>query len=172
MKFTPRKIAIIVVIAIVALFVLTLGSSTVYTVAESEQAIITTFGRYTKTNGAGLHVKLPWPIQSVTTLPVNLTQKIELGYIENLDGTFSNVPDESNMITGDMNIVNIDFFVEWKISDPYKYLFVTDNPKLILKNMIQAPSVPSSAQETLTMSSPPARSRSRPTSKSSSPRAS
>jgi len=137
MILSPRKIAFFVVIALVALFVLTLGSSTVYTVAESEQAVITTFGRYTKTSSAGLHAKLPWPIQSVTILPVNLTQKIELGYVENNDGTFTTVRDESNMITGDMNIVNIDFFVEWKISDPYKYLFVTDNPKLILKNMIQ-----------------------------------
>jgi membrane protease subunit HflK len=138
MKSSSRKIALIIVVAIVAALVLTLGSSAVYTVAESEQAIITTFGRYTRTSGAGLHTKLPWPIQSVTILPVNLTQKIELGYLENPDGTYTSIPEESNMITGDMNIVNIDFFVEWKISDPFKYLFITDNPNLILKNQIQS----------------------------------
>ena len=44
---------------------------------------------------------------------------------------------ESMMITGDMNIVNIDFFVEWKISDPVKYLFTTENPTAVLKNMLQ-----------------------------------
>ena len=137
MKPSPRQIAILVVVVVVILVVMIFGSSTVFTVAESEQAVITTFGRYTRTASAGLNAKLPWPIQSVTILPVNLTQKIELGYIQNQDGSYSAVPDESNMITGDMNIVNIDFFVEWKISDPYKYLFVTDNPTLILKNMIQ-----------------------------------
>lgn len=137
MKASPRQIAIITTVAVIVLFALLFGSSTVYTVAESEQAVITTFGRYTSTKGAGLNLKLPWPIQSVTILPVNLTQKIELGYIQNDDGSYSSVREESNMITGDMNIVNIDFFVEWKISDPYKYLFTTDNPDRILKNMIQ-----------------------------------
>ena len=137
MKLSPRQIVVIAGVALIVLLALVFGSSTIYTVSESEQAVITTFGRYTSTKGAGLNIKLPWPIQSVTILPVNLTQKIELGYVQNEDGSYTSVPDESTMITGDMNIVNIDFFVEWKISDPYKYLFVTDNPDLILKNMIQ-----------------------------------
>ncbi len=137
MKYSPKQVAVLITVAGIVLLAVLFGSSTVYTVAESEQAVITTFGRYTSTKGAGLNIKLPWPIQSATILPVNLTQKIELGYILNEDGSYSSVPDESNMITGDMNIVNIDFFVEWKISDPYKYLFVTDNPDMILKNMIQ-----------------------------------
>lgn len=138
MKITPRRIGFLIVLAVVLLIVLIIGGTSVFTVKESEQAIITTFGRYTRTVGAGLNAKLPWPIQSVSILPVNLTQKIELGYVQNRDGTYTSIPEESNMITGDMNIVNIDFFVEWKISDPYKYLFATDNPTLILKNMIQS----------------------------------
>ncbi|MDD2533835.1 MAG: FtsH protease activity modulator HflK [Eubacteriales bacterium] len=137
MKLTPKQMATLIVVVVAILAVITFGSSTVFTVAESEQAVITTFGKYTRTEGAGLNIKLPWPIQSVTILPVNLTQKIELGYFQNEDSTYTSVPEESNMITGDMNIVNIDFFVEWKISDPYKYLYTTNNPDLILKNMIQ-----------------------------------
>ncbi len=134
---TVRLIRLISAIVVVALLIL-VGQSCIFTVKESEQAVIMTFGRYTKTVDAGLHGKMPWPIQSVTVLPVNLTQKIELGYGSGSDGQYYSIPEESMMITGDMNIVNIDFFVEWKISDPVKYLFTTENPTEVLKNMIQS----------------------------------
>ena len=138
MPISPKMLVRIVIAAVVIILLVSVGTSSVYTVGESEQGVVTTFGRYTKTVDAGLNVKMPWPLQSVTILPVNLTQKIELGYREQSDGQFITVPEESNMITGDMNIVNIDFFVEWKISDPVKYLYTTENPDAILKNMIQS----------------------------------
>lgn len=125
--------AIVIIILLIALV-----SSSVYTVKETEQAVITTFGKYTKTAQAGLQFKLPWPIQSVTLLPVNMTQKIELGYYSDNAGNYYSIPEESMMITGDMNIVSIDFFVEWKISDPVKYLFTAENPNGVLKNMLQS----------------------------------
>ncbi len=132
-----RLIRIISGIAVLAVLVIGIASS-FYQVSESEQAVITTFGRYTKTTEAGLHFKLPWPVQKSYVVPVNLTQKIELGYGEYADGEYYSIPEESMMITGDMNIVNIDFFIEWKISDPYKFLFVADHPELILKNIVQS----------------------------------
>ncbi len=54
------------------------------------------------------------------------------------DGSTVTNEDESTMITGDENIVNVDFFVEYKISDPVKYLFSSNNPELILRNLIQS----------------------------------
>lgn len=136
-KETVRLIRLIS-LAVVVVLVIIFGKSAYFTVKESEQAVITTFGKYTKTASAGLHGKLPWPIQSAIILPVNLTQKIELGYGSSGDGEYYSIPEESTMITGDVNIVNIDFFVEWKISDPVKYLYATENPNTILKNMIQS----------------------------------
>lgn len=138
MPLSQKTIIRIIAGAAALLLLAIIGFSSVFTVGESEQAVITTFGKYTKTVDAGLNVKLPWPIQNVRILPVNLTQKIELGYREQGERQYVTVPEESNMITGDMNIVNIDFFVEWKISDPFKYLFVTENPNAILRNMIQS----------------------------------
>jgi membrane protease subunit HflK len=138
MPISTKTIVKIAVGAVVLIILAGIGFSSVFSIGESQQGVITTFGKYTKTVDAGLNVKLPWPIQSVRILPVNLTQKIELGYREQSNGEYVTVPEESNMITGDMNIVNIDFFVEWKISDPYKYLFVTENPDAILRNMIQS----------------------------------
>ena len=127
---------LLVFLPILVAFILT--RMAMFSVAESDQAVITTFGRFTKTVDAGLHFKLPWPIQRAYHLPVNRTQKIEIGYWQQPDGTYVSDEEDSMMITGDMNIVNIDFFVEWKISDPVRYLFATENPELILRNMIQA----------------------------------
>lgn len=132
-----RTIRLVGVVAVIILLII-LGQSSVFSVKESEQAVITTFGRYTKTVQAGLQFKLPWPIQSATVLPVNMTQKIELGYYSDSSGEYYNIPEESMMITNDLNIVNIDFFVEWKISDPFKYLFATEDPDGVLKNMLQS----------------------------------
>lgn len=134
---TVRLIRLVGLIVLIILLI-SVGRSSFFSVSESEQAVITTFGKYTKTVDAGLHGKLPWPIQSVIILPVNLTQKIELGYGSTSSGQYYSIPEESTMITGDLNIVNIDFFVEWKISDPFRYLFETDNPNVILKNMLQS----------------------------------
>ena len=108
-----RTIRLIGAIVIIILLIV-LVSSSVYTVKETEQAVITTFGKYTKTAQAGLQFKLPWPIQSVTLLPVNMTQKIELGYYSDNAGNYYSIPEESMMITGDMNIVSIDFLLSGK----------------------------------------------------------
>ena len=125
-------------LAVILIAVLWISATSFYTVAESEQAVVTTFGRYTNTVGAGLNWKLPYPIQKATILPVNRTQRLELGYHQNPDGSYSSDEEDSLMITGDLNVVNIDFFVEWKISDPVAYLFNSEEPDSILRSMLQS----------------------------------
>jgi membrane protease subunit HflK len=113
-----------------------------YTVEETEQAVVTTLGKVTSVESAGLHFKLPYPIQGVTKVAVNRTQKLQIGYVsENESQGYSDttsVEDEAKMITGDFNIVNIDFFIEWKISDPEKFLYNADEPSKILKMIAQS----------------------------------
>ena len=118
--------------------VLVLGAMTCfYTVDDKQQAVVTTFGKVTDVTDAGVHFMLPFGIQQVRKVDVNVYQKIELGYSS--DGNYYNVNDnESTMITGDYNIVNVDFFVEYKISDPVQYLYSSNNPELILRNLIQS----------------------------------
>jgi len=118
--------------------VLVLGAMTCfYTVDDKQQAVVTTFGRVTDVTDAGVHFMLPFGIQQVRKVDVNVYQKIELGYSS--DGANYNVNEnESAMITGDYNIVNVDFFVEYKISDPVQYLYSSNNPELILRNLIQS----------------------------------
>ena len=116
--------------------VLVLGGMTCfYTVDDKQQAVVTTFGKVTDVTDAGVHFMLPFGIQQVKKVDVNVYQKIELGYSS--DGKNVNA-NESAMITGDYNIANVDFFVEYKISDPVQYLYSSNKPELILRNLIQS----------------------------------
>ena len=126
-------------VILIALVVLIGISSCFYTVDDKQQAVVTTFGRVTDVTDAGVHFKLPFGIQQVEKVDVNVYQKIELGYRTGATGeSLTVVEEESTMITGDYNIVNVDFFVEYKISDPVRYLYASDDPALILKNLIQS----------------------------------
>jgi len=128
------RTALVVVLAVLLL----LGAGTCfYTVDDKQQAVVTTFGKVTDICDAGVHFKLPFGIQQVQKVDVNVYQKIELGYSST--GDVYTVNDrESAMITGDYNIVNVDFFVEYKISDPVQYLYSSNQPELILRNLIQS----------------------------------
>ncbi len=125
-------------IAAVVLVVLAASLSCFYTVNDKQQAVVTTFGRVSEITGAGVHFKLPFGIQKVQKVDVNVYQKIELGYSSEKDGSYAVNTRESTMITGDYNIVNVDFFVEYKISDPVQYLYSSNDPELILRNLIQS----------------------------------
>lgn len=134
-----KKIRLWVIIAIVALLIISVGATSWYTVDEKQQAVVTTFGKVSDTTDAGFHLKLPFGIQRVEKVDVNVYQKIELGYRTGASSTnFDTIEKESKMITGDYNIVNVDFFIEYKISDPVKYLYNSQKPVEILKNLIQS----------------------------------
>lgn len=126
-----------VILGIIIFVLVTIGSTSFFTVDEQQQAVVTTFGKVTTIKDAGFHLKLPFGIQKVQYVDVNVYQKMRIGYtIE--DGKEVFVPSESKMITGDYNIVNIDFYIEYKITDPVKYLYKVSDPDLVLRNMLQA----------------------------------
>ena len=134
-----KKLKNILVIGFVALLVVIAVSTCFYTVDDKQQAVVTTFGKVTDVTDAGVHFKLPFGIQQARKVDVNVYQKFELGYTS--DGSeegYTVNPEESTMITGDYNIVNIDFFVEYKVSDPVAYLFSSTYPEEILRNLIQS----------------------------------
>ena len=133
-----KKLRNIIIAAAVILALVILGGTCFYTVDDKQQAVVTTFGKVTGVTDAGVHFKLPLGIQQVEKVDVNVYQKFELGYKSDADGSYQVKTDESSMITGDYNIVNIDFFVEYKVSDPVKYLFASTNPEEILRNLIQS----------------------------------
>ena len=113
--------------------------SSIYSVSEQEQAVITQFGKVVGVEGAGLHFKLPF-IQESTRVNTT-TQGMPIGSEES--GT--NDPNEdlsdygdSMMITKDFNFVNIDFYLEYKVVNPEVYLFNTDEPLDTLRNLTKA----------------------------------
>ncbi len=133
-----KKVQKIAIIAVVALVLVVGVLTSFYTVDDKQQAVVTTFGQVSGITGPGLHFKAPFGVQQVYKVDVNVYQKIELGYTTMENGTTVTNTSESMMITGDYNIVNVDFFVEFKISDPVKYLFSSNDPELILRNLIQS----------------------------------
>ena len=134
----PKKLARWILIGALTLVLLIGVLGSFYTVDDKQQAVVTTFGAVTDITQPGLHFKLPFGIQKVYKVDVNVYQKIELGYRTEETGVVISLPGESTMITGDYNIVNVDFFVEYKISDPVKYLYSSNDPELILRNLIQS----------------------------------
>ena len=129
-----KKLGTTIIIAVLAIAIGMAAMTCFYTVDDKQQAVVTTFGKVTDVTDAGVHFKLPFGIQEVEKVDVNVYQKIELGYSS--DGGINAT--ESAMITGDYNIVNVDFFVEYKISDPVAYLYSSNDPEMILKNLIQS----------------------------------
>ena len=127
-----RTIGRIVKIVIAVLVVLVLSFNCYYTIGEQEQAVVTTFGNPTSVSTPGLHFKIPF-IQKVTKVDTTI-KGIAIGY--DINTNFSK-EDESLMITSDYNFVNVDFFLEYKVSDPIKALYASENPVMILKNIAQ-----------------------------------
>ena len=129
-KLVRWGVPIIAVILLISLF-----STAFYTVSDKEVAVVTTFGEVTSVKSAGIHFKLPFGVQKAYHVGVNEIKSLEIGYRSD---TNASITDESMMITGDFNIVNIDFFVEYRISDPVKYLFGANDPESMLKMLIQS----------------------------------
>ncbi|MGD6816825.1 FtsH protease activity modulator HflK [Metabacillus sp. 84] len=129
--YTLTGLAAAVVIAIILAF------TTWFTVDESDQAVIITLGEVQNTvTESGLHVKWPWPVQRVEKLSKE-TFSLQFGY-EEKDGDVKDFPAETKMITGDENIVLADMVVQWKISDPEKFLFSSEKPEEILYDSTSA----------------------------------
>ena len=136
--FDGKKFGKFLLGGLIAVLVLVCVLTCFYTVDDKQQAVVTTFGKVTDITDPGLHFKLPFGIQQVQKVDVNVYQKIELGYVSNGTAPEAFKTDESTMITGDYNIVNVDFFVEYKIADPVQFLYSSNNPELILRNLIQS----------------------------------
>ncbi|MFS0822439.1 FtsH protease activity modulator HflK [Bacillus sp. 1P02SD] len=132
-----KRIYTIVGLSVLVLILGVIGFTSWYTVDESEQAIILTFGKADEgITEPGLHFKMPWPIQDVEKLP-KTTYSLQFGYNQK-DGEITDVPKDTKMITGDENIVLADMVVQWQITDPSKFLFNSADPEQILYNATSA----------------------------------
>jgi len=121
----------VLLVAVILLMILVFGS--IYTIKEQEQAVVITFGQAKTVNTAGLHFKIPI-IQQVQKVDTTI-KGFSIGFDQE---TNEKIQTESMMITKDFNFVNVDFFVEYKVSDPVKALYASEEPVIILKNIAQS----------------------------------
>lgn len=127
------KIAKIIKWCLIGLFVVVTIFNSMYQVSETETAVITTFGKAQEVSGKGLKFKIPY-IQHVKKVDTTV-QGFTIGYSVNEDGAFSEVDSESIMITSDYNFIDIDYYISYEIKDPIKYLYSSEEPETILKNI-------------------------------------
>lgn len=118
-------------LAVILLAVVLSGSF--YTINEQEQAVLTTFGSARAVTDSGLHFKIPF-VQKVQKVNTTING-FSIGYDME---TNEPIAEEAVMITSDYNFVNVDFFVEYKVSDPVKAVYASRQPVLILKNIAQS----------------------------------
>ncbi len=126
----------IIIGLIILLIVWTLSG--LYRVLPDEQGVVLRFGKFVKTTQPGLNYHLPFPIENVLTPKVTKVNRMDIGFRSERDSGFSSggvadVPEESLMLTGDENIVNIDFSVFWVIKDAGNFLFKIQDPEGTVK---------------------------------------
>jgi membrane protease subunit HflK len=113
------------VLALVVFLLVGWAATGVFIVNPGEQGVVLQFGRVVNTTGPGLNYRIPWPIQQVRVVNVEAIQRLEVGFRSTAKqpGAVRPVPVESLMLTGDENIVDAQLIVQYRISDPIKFLF-------------------------------------------------
>jgi modulator of FtsH protease HflK len=114
--------------AVLAVVVLWLLFTTMHRIAPEENGVVTRFGRYSSTLGPGVSFTLPWPIDRVQKVDVENIREINLG----------SASEETLMLTGDQNIIDIAYQVRWKISDPELFLFELAQPEETIKQVAES----------------------------------
>ena len=113
-----------------------------YTVKEGELGVELLLGQPVAVSTSGLNYNLPYPVGRAETVNVDQIRDVTIGSREfsNQRGSVSkrDVPEESLMLTGDENIIDVDFKVQWNIKDPQAYLFNVDNPEIAVKQVVES----------------------------------
>jgi len=138
LRFAPLIVILVVVALIVA------ATTSYYTVEPEEEAVVLRLGKYSEIAGPGLHFKMPFGIDRAIKLPTQQVLQEEFGF-RTLDTrgartsySESGYEDESLMLTGDLNVADVEWVVQFQISDPRKFLFNTRDPIRNIRDSSQA----------------------------------
>lgn len=132
--------------SLVVLLLIVLGvwlASGIYFVGAFEQGIVLRFGRFVARTPPGINYHLPWPIETAYTLDVTRQRQINIGYrtpADNEDNSANteDLPAEADMLTGDENIIDINFTVFWVVKDAGDYLFKVEDPDATIKAVAES----------------------------------
>jgi len=130
MKFNPQKTGKIspnmIILVIVGILVIILLSTSVFIVDQTSQAVITRFGKFTGIREPGLHFKLPFGIDRNYTVKVKKVETEEFGFRTTRSGNlpaYASQSTESVMLTGDLNIVDVEWIIQYRVTDPKAWVF-------------------------------------------------
>lgn len=146
--FNKNQIVFSIIGFLFVLFLM-IVNSLFFTIDTQEEGVILRFGKYHRTVGPGLHFKLPnlgsfLPIEEVIKVPVTVKQKLEFGFktvkagIRSQYRRSSNYSNESTMLTGDLNVAEVEYIIQYRISDAKKFLFNVRNVKNNLYDLANA----------------------------------
>ena len=132
-----------IAIALAAIVILAAAATSFFSVDQTEDAVVTRFGRYVRTVGPGLQLKLPFGIEKNHNVETNVVKTMTFGY-RATDPTGTSLTrarafeDESMMLTGDLNIVDVEWIVQYRISDPAAYLFSVQEKEKTIRDISQS----------------------------------
>jgi membrane protease subunit HflK len=128
---------------LLAVLIVAGGYASVYTVAPEETGVIQRFGRYVRVTGPGLHFKLPFGIERVSKVKTGRNFQMEFGYRTVEAGVRSRFTErgfkeESLMLSGDLNVVDLQWTVQYKIGDPKDFLFQVKDVDSAIRDMSES----------------------------------
>ncbi|AFU74479.1 lambda CII stability-governing protein [Borreliella afzelii HLJ01] len=128
---------LIIIITLILILIIVIAN--VFIVGPSEEAIVLRLGKLSRTLDSGIHLKIPL-IEEKFIVPVKIVQEIKFGFIISPNDTRenNNTSDESMIITGDLNIINIEWLVQYKIRDPYSFKFKVEDPETTIKDIAKS----------------------------------
>lgn len=131
-----------VILILIALIAVALAATSMFKVDDTEEAVITRFGKYHKTVGAGLHFMLPFGIEKNYNVPIREVRTEQFGFQTVKAGQTNqyknNITKESTMLTGDLNIVDVEWVIQYRISDPVAWLFNVQETKQTIRDISQS----------------------------------
>jgi membrane protease subunit HflK len=137
-NISPKLVIWIIVAIVLVMLVL----SSFFVVDQTEQAVVLRLGKYNRTVGPGLQTKIPLGIEASYNVPTQVVQTMTFGYrtTTNASPFFGNTDytNESLMLTGDLNIIDVQWIVQYKIEDPVKWMFNVESRETTIRDISQS----------------------------------
>lgn len=141
-RVTPTRVIVVAIVVLVAAVAVT----SIYEVDQTEQAVVMRFGNYVRTEGPGLQTKLPFGIEENYNVPVQQVQTQTFGFRTESAGVSgertqyseTEFPEESIMLTGDLNIVDVEWIIQYRITEPRDWLFNVEEREKTIRDISQS----------------------------------
>ncbi len=138
----PVKLSLVILVAVVVI-VLGVSATSFFVVDQTEQAVVLTFGKFDRIAEPGLHFKLPLGIQTSYNVKTKVVQTAQFGFRTEQAGVVtryddSKYPEESTMLTGDLNIVDVEWIIQYRIDDAKAWLFNVEDREKTIRDISQS----------------------------------